>query len=165
MESITVDETIKECSRVLGHQVENKPQLDTSKIVLTAEVNPKILKFCNVIIRATSTTSSTSTVYTTPTTGEFYLTGVSLSYSATVLNDQIRLYIQAQTLPANVMVPIIDLNLLTTVAQANTYSREFTVPIKIAPGTIIGLVKSFTAGAGVYTALITGYTSEYVSGV
>ena len=165
MEQITSDETIRECSRVLGHQVETKPMLDTSKIMLMAEVNPKMLKFCNVAVRATSTTSSTSTIYTTPTDKEFYLTGISLSYSATVLNDQVRVYVQAQTLPSNLMAPIIDINVVTTVAQANTFCRDFTVPIKIAPGTIIGLVKTFTAGAGVYTANITGYTIDYVNAI
>ena len=165
MESITSDETIREVSKILGHQVENKPELDTSKIVLTSEINPKLLKFCNVVVRATSTTSSTSTIYTTPTDKEFYLTGISLSYSATVLNDQTRIYIQTQTLPSNLMAPIIDINVVTTVAQSNNFSRDFTIPLKIAPGTIIGLVKSFTAGAGSYTANIVGYTIDYSTGV
>jgi len=61
MENITRDQTIKECSQILGHQVDHTPLLDTSKIILVSEVNPQLLKKTNYVKSGIGTTSGNVT--------------------------------------------------------------------------------------------------------
>ena len=161
MENITNDEMTKEVSRVLGHQIENKPLMDTSKVILVAEVNPKMLKYANVVVRANSSSTGTTTVYTTPTDREFYLTSICISFSATVANDQVLLYLSGVF--GGVAIRLIDINLNTLTVQNQLYNKEYHTPVRLDKGTAILLVKAFTAGAGVYSCTICGYTQEYVS--
>ena len=144
---------IQQLSEVIPSQI-------ADKVVPVMEVNPKMLKYVNIVQRASSAATGTTAVYTTPTNAEFYLTSIMLSFSATVTNDQVGLYLSAFPFQTLTAVRLLDINVVTLVAQSQTFQKDYTYPIKIEKGTAINLVKAYAAGAGVYSCTICGYTIE-----
>ena len=161
MENITNDETIKESSKILGHQVETLPQLDTSKIILTSEVNPKLLRRANIVRRARAANAISSTIYTTPTDKDFYITSVSISntkdVTATSVNSDVRATIDG------VVQNIIELSYLTLTAQNMSSAQNFVCPIKVDRGTVISVNNNTNVANIGTTGVITGYTVESTS--
>jgi len=163
MENIINDETVREVSRILGNPVQNKPLLDTSKIMLVAETNPKLTKYANVTSRASSTATGNTTLYTTPTDRDFYLTDINISISKNVTNDITACYVNVtpQEYPA---LRIIDLALQPlTATDSINIQKSLTFPIKLQRGTTIVLVKTFTAGAGTFTGIVCGFTTDGIN--
>lgn len=160
MEQINNDQTIRECSRVLGHQVENIPQLDTSKIILTAEVNPKLLRRSNIIASAASTTTGSLTIYTTPSDKDFYLTGAQIGLIKDVVCDNTTGNFGLQMTFSGAAVKILNIPILTLTAQSSQESICFSQPIKLDRNSIINLTMSFTAGVASKSASIFGYTVD-----
>lgn len=128
-------------------------------VVPVMEVNPKLLKYCNVLNRTSSSTTGTTTVFSVPSGKDFYLCGISLNLTKSAACDLTNCYVQCST-PEVGLSRIIDYNCQTTTAADTTITRDFSVPIKLTPGTTIQVLKTFTAGAATFTVLYNGYTID-----
>lgn len=115
-------------------------------------------KICNIVRSSTATNSTSSTIYTTPSDKDFYLS----SYVLTVIKDA-----TATSISTRISV-IIDgatqvlsrIDGITLTAQAHTITLGLPIPIRIDRSTNI-VVTNTTAVANVIgAATIVGYTEE-----
>lgn len=136
------------------------PSQIADKVVPVMEVNPKMLKYANIVMRGSSSTTGTTTIYTTPTNAEFYLTSICMSFSCTAINDQVLLYVAGTPYQQMAILRLLDINLVPLIAQNQTYQKDYTYPVRMEKGTTITIVKAFAAGAGTYSCTICGYTIE-----
>jgi hypothetical protein len=155
MEQINNDQTIRECSAVLGHQIENIPQLDTSKIILVSEVNPKILKksdFCKHLLNA-------GTFITVPTNQDFYITSIMIAATGTAGAAIGYNYVLANINGIASRICMVPVYPTATSNDINTLSIAFENPLKIDRGTAVTLANGGTVNSLYGT--ITGFlTSE-----
>ena len=158
MEQINNDQTIKESSAVLGYQVQTIPPLDTSKISLVANVNPKDYRRCNIVRRSSAINSTGGTIYTTPTDKDFFLNSVALSVikdvTSTSILSNITCIIDGAT---NQILSIPGISLTV---QNQSLSISFPIPIKIDRGSAIGVSNSTNVANISTNAMITGYTVD-----
>jgi hypothetical protein len=161
MEQINNDLTIKECSKVLGHEVETIPLLETSKIILTSEINPSLLKspdqFSNTSGSSIKTTTGTLTGITLSTNKDFYLVSISGGYSKDNLCDSASGTYAISGFSNGLPIYLIQLPILTLTAQNEYTNIVFNRPIKIDRGTSITMNGTFAAGACVRSMVYMGY--------
>jgi len=161
MEQINNDETIKECSKILGHQMDNKPVLDTSKIILTAEVNPKLLRRINYRVAGIKATTGSSTVATTDATKDTYLTNFTFSIVKDATCDAGSGAMNLQCVQDGQTISLLSLPLLTLTAQQAELSMHLTSPLKVDKNSIITIsTTNYTVGLMVRTVNVLGYTVE-----
>lgn len=117
-------------------------------------------KVCN-IVRGTTGTGTTATIYTTPSDQDFYLTSATLSWSKDATATAVSCNISATI--SNTTQVIINLAGLTLTAEQNSNTIVLDPPIKIDRNTAITL-NNGTNVANIRSAgTIIGYTE--VSGV
>ena len=133
------------------------PNQLAEKVVPVMEVNPKLLRRCDVAVSGTRTSTGSTTLYTTPTDKDFYLTSALMEVGSDVTADNTGSYLRVVINGTN--VDIIYLRKPTTVATSQALSQDFSgCPIKLDRGSTIIMNLSFTVGAASQHALITGYT-------
>ena len=134
------------------------PSQLAEKVVPVMEVNPKLLRRCNIVKRNTNLDSLNATVYTTPAAQDFYLVGATLSLikdagsasTATTLTVVID----------GVTVAIFYIPSITLTAQQDSMTISLPIPLKLDRGSIINIAN--TSGAAIIRAgaSIIGYTVE-----
>jgi len=151
-------------------ELELYPALDkiptelADKILPTFQVNSEEITVktptTNVVrTLSKSASASTSTIYTTPATGKFYLTNVSLQASLAIVNTDTECHIiatidgVAQTIAQLMLSTNPTIN--TQVASSVVFNLQN--PILLSPGTIISLTNA-SANINGSTATIIGYT-------
>lgn len=134
------------------------PSQLADKVVPVMEVNPKLVRVCDVIKRATTTTTGATTVYTIPAGIDFYLNSIILSNSTNVVNDGVAA--TARGTIEGVVVNLAEIGYQTLTARSDTITLSFPRPVKIDSGTTIQVTHTFTAGASVTSCLITGWQVE-----
>lgn len=161
MEQINNNETIRECSNVLGYQVQEIPKLDTSKILLVAEVNPKMSRRSNISRGTSRTTSGGLTVYTTPADKDFYLTHISYGLIKDATCDLASGESSVTGTIEGASQKLINIPVLTLTAQNTFISTDFAMPIKLDRNTAISTSSTaYTAGSKVVSVAIQGYTVD-----
>lgn len=109
--------------------------VDNSKVIPVVDVTPWNNKSADIVRFNVATNSTTSTIYTTPSNQDFYLTGAVLSTikdaTATSTNSGLNVVINGQTLA------LLSISSLTLTAQNQTVSLSLSVPVKIDRGTNI----------------------------
>lgn len=161
MENIINDETIKECSKVLGNQVQNTPQLDTSKIILTADVNPKNLRRINLLSNtAVKTTTGTLNFLLTPADRDFYLTNINVSVIKDATCDTATGALNCNAFFNGQAINIVPITIITLTAQTINFAINFPTPLKIDRNSQMALGGTFTVGAMVRQVTCQGYTVE-----
>lgn len=161
MEKINNEETIKECSRVLGHQVDRIPELDTTKIVLVANINPKHGRRSDIVRSTSSTTTNGATIYTTPTDKDFYFVGGSLSYQADATSDGILVEMRVTPFGAtSTNSAVLKIAKQATTAGQGSVSISLPNPIRLQRGSTITATHTFTVGTQTITGSIIGYTTD-----
>ena len=160
MEQINNENTIKESSNVLGYQVQNTPMLDTSKILLVADVNPKLLKNNNFIKTSNKTTTGSMTVLaSTSTTEDTYITGLIFGFAKDATCDIANGTLNILGVINGASTTLGNLPLLTLTAQSQSIYLNFINPIKLDRGTAItSSSTAHTVGTYVKSATIFGYT-------
>jgi hypothetical protein len=159
MEQINNLDTIRECSRVLGHQVENTPQLDTSKIILTSEVNSRLLRKTNFIKSVLKSGNGTTTTAISSELDTF-LTGILISSECDILCDGT--FVSASFSPegASNTDQIIIGKIPLSKSKTDVFI-PFNNPIKLTKGTNVGVSNStITVGSCVTRIGFFGYTTE-----
>ena len=100
-------------------------------------------------------TTSPATIYTTPTDRDFYLTSVQLATTKDVVCDNVLAYVSV-TVDAKVDNIISLLSNTITLSQDHA-EMSFPYPLKIDRGIAMTIVGTFTAGAMIKRAQITGF--------
>ena len=120
------------------------------------EITPRI----NIMVTGGNASTAAVTVYTTPSTKDFYLTSIHVSYAKDATADNTEVYLSATLAQTASAINLLDFANLTTTASRDSQVIIFPIPILLARGTGIGLFGAFTVGALIKTAQITGYTEE-----
>jgi hypothetical protein len=102
-----------------------------NQIIPVCDINPKHSRICNIVKHLNNTASGTSTVYTTPTDSDFYLTSAYFSFSKNALCD-----VSTGTLNMSVLMPdgssassLLSHAVITLTAQNGALSISFPTPI------------------------------------
>lgn len=148
--------TLNQMRDVLQQQSGIDPSQD--QIVLVGEVNPRLLKACDVNAAGNSSATGSVTVYTTPSDRDFYLTGIQYSMIKDATCDAATGTIQVGGTVNGQSVAFLRKAIITLTAQSADITREFTRPILIDRGTAISMTATFTAGAMSRGCCITGFT-------
>lgn len=138
---------------------EQIPTQLAEKVVPVMEVNPKMLRICNIVKRQTTTNSTSGTIYTTPTDKDFYLVSCSLNVikdvTATSLFSTITCTIDG------LATQLLMIGGFTLTVQDRGIAESFSkTPIKIDRGTNITCTNSTNVGNVTAIACIKGYTTE-----
>lgn len=131
------------------------PAITEEKVRLVYPVNHK---FTTIWKASDSSTSGTSTIYTTPTDKDFFLTSISMSITKNATSDNTGLSLTSTIGGAAVALSKILTETLT--ASSFVVTREFPYPIKIDRGVAISATSAFTAGASSRSVQIGGFILE-----
>lgn len=142
---------------IRGNSVTNlAPTKVSDNVQLVLNVNPKDYKNSEIVLSNTCVNSTSSTIYTTPTDRDFYLTSAQLS----MIKDAGALSTYSAincTINGDANVRLIRVIGLATTAQTESLSISFPAPVKVDRGTAITVINS-NAGANVSASgLIAGY--------
>jgi len=130
------------------------------KVIPVMEVNPKMLRRCNVAASGLAANSAASTVYTSPSDKDFYLVAMALSTIKDATSTSTAARITSTINGAS--VSLLSIASATLTAQADSTSLTLPIPLKIDRGTSIAVTNT-TADANVSTrASIFGYTDDLV---
>ena len=149
--SSILNTTIKE----LGVQVTdgNKP-LDTINLVY-----PVNLKYATLVKSTSINATGSQNVYTTPTTKDFYVTHLTISFTKNAACDCTNFGIYAQVLGASQY--LIRCGVQTTTANDSiNQTVSFPYPIKIDRNSSIVIAASWGAGAATLYGCISGFIEE-----
>ncbi len=129
-----------------------------NEIVPVIVVEPKV----DIFINSAKTTTGANTIYTTPTTKDFFLTGILISYVKDAVCDVADGVITLNTTIDGLTRFIISLPVLTLTAQQDEKVIIFNKPIKIDRGVTFNYSGTFGAGKMIRECSIIGYTVETV---
>jgi len=163
MTNVNNPQAIKELVSAANLQVgfDEVPSKLANSIVPVININPKQLRIANISAFAASNASGAITIYSVPTTQDFYLTGIQYTLAKDVTCDMATGQ-AAVTIAINGKASrIIDVGIITLTAQQYSISREFNPPIKIDKGYVMATTtNAYTAGTCSRTINILGYSVE-----
>jgi hypothetical protein len=137
---------------------DNIPTQIADKVIPTMEVNPKMLRICNIVKDGSATNATSATIYTTPTDKDFYLVSAQMSVikdvTATSTNSFVNAVIDGLT---STMMRIRG---LTLTPQSETISISLNPPLKIDRGTNITIGNTTNVANVSASGSIVGYTTE-----
>jgi len=116
--------------------------------------------YTNVIATGGNAATAAVTIYTTPTDKDFFLHSVHISYEKNATADNTEIYVSATLANKLTAVNLIDIATLSLTASRDTQVIVFPKPLLLARGVGIGLYGTFSVGALIKTAQITGFTEE-----
>lgn len=129
------------------------------KVVPVLEVNPKLLRNCNIVKSTSAVNSTSGTLYTTPTNQDFYLCAAELSVikDATATSTSSTITCTPKGGAASIILRIMG---LTLTAQENSISISLRFPILLERGTTITVTNSTNVGNVSSSGTIFGYVVE-----
>jgi len=133
------------------------PKQVVPSIQPTIEVNRQV---CNIVRHGVQTTTGSITVFTTPSGTDFYLNSVYASFNKDATCDSATGVYTLSTTIEGTARRLLDFPIFTTTAQSNELTLSFPIPLKIDRNVAIAFSGTFTAGACVRCAGITGFTEE-----
>lgn len=134
-------------------QSEGVPQVLSGTAIPVIDMTPDFHRVAD-----TRGTGSAGTIITTPTDVDFYLTGCELEGDKTAAQTGTLLAITATI--NGVVRAISQVPTQTLTAESKVHAREFTVPIKIDPGTAITFTVSGTWTQSI--AIINFFTAKRI---
>jgi len=133
-------------------------------VVPVMEVNPKMLRICNVAKHSVQLTTGSLTVFTTSAYNDFYLNSAYVEFIKDVTCDIATGSISFATTINGVATRLLDFPVITATAQPLVGAAiSFPVPLKIDRGAAITLSGTFTAGVLVRSCGITGFTVDNIN--
>lgn len=148
MAKIYNSDCIKGLQKNAGIQqnVDKTPNELAEKIVPTFETNPLILTPMNVVAAAGSAASGTTTIYTTPSVNDFYLTNMNVAYTCNAASDNNQIFARVTPQISNAITTILKLVRETGAAGSDHAQITFNPPLLLAKNSTITLSGTFTAG-------------------
>jgi len=138
--------------------VDNVPGELAKSVVPVMEVNPKLLRTCNIVRNCYSYDTGPATVYTTPTDKDFFLTNAVFSSEDDVTSDstspRMEVVIDKQT------QILLSFRKISGTATSKTMALNFNSPIKLDRGSVIQISRIVTVGVSIINGTIVGYTVE-----
>jgi len=119
--------------------------------------NPE--RIVNVTRAIFKVTSGASTIFTTPTDRDFFLTYATLNVMADATADSTEYGMDIE-LASGLGENVIEMNKLSLTAFQNSEGITFNPPVKLSRGSPIRIVQSFSVGASVIGGYIGGYTVD-----
>lgn len=134
------------------------PSQLAEKVVPVMEVNPKLLRRCNILKTATATNATTATIYAVPAGRPFYLTAATLSMikDATATSTSTRLIVNVDGVSARVLT----IEGMTLTADTQTLTINFPFPIKVDAGSNITVTNTTNVANITSTGVIVGYHDD-----
>jgi len=115
-------------------------------------------KYSHVLRNASTTSTNTSAIYTTPADKDFYLTLVTLGFSKDVVSDLVEARISI-TVESKAQT-ILSCNTQSVTVDSRTVTLSLPYPLKVDRNTAINLIGAFTVGSCIKTASIAGFVLE-----
>lgn len=109
----------------------------------------------NLVRSIAQTISAAATIYTTPSSKDFYLTSIQLSYTKDATFDGNAVYISVVVDGATHIIACLAAN--STVKDHDHLEMNYTFPIKIDRNSVIQICGTFTAGTCSKLACISGF--------
>lgn len=152
--------TLNNATAYAGYTQQNVISEIDRKFQPTVETNPFAVNVCNIVRTGVRATTGTSTVYTTPTDKDFYVTAIALGLTKDVTCDAAtgRLQLSA-TIDGSAQV-LISIPFLTLTVMDENVSLTLPFPVKIDRNTNITHSLTFTAGAASFTGTVIGFTID-----
>jgi len=135
------------------------PSQIADKVVPTMEVNPKLLRVCNIIKTDSAVNAASATIYTTPSDKDFFLTGAFLSVIKDATSTSSGTYLRVYDTNGVAIYPLY-ISSLTLTAQSESISENFSVPIKLGRNYTVAVLNTTNVANINATAGITGYTVD-----
>lgn len=163
MTNVNNPQTIRELVQAANLQVgfDEIPSKLASSIVPVIDINSKNFRICDIVVNAQASTAGTTTIYTTPSNKDFYLTAIIVTSSPAVPTGM--------TLSADRGIKGVVNNQTTTlvpgcIGVSNSFttipSQQFNYPIKLDRNTAITHLTDYTGGAVYISYTIVGYSVE-----
>jgi hypothetical protein len=121
-------------------------------------VYPVNAKYATVVRSGLKSTTGTVTIYTAPSTKDFFITSIFLSYSKDITCDGTT--VVAQITQDGVLRNIITLPILVGSVVQNYICVTFQYPVKVDKGGTFAIGCTFTAGAITSYGSVTGFILE-----
>ena len=160
MATIYNTQTLKELQNAGKIQISKDiiPNQLAEKIVPVMEVNPRLLRICNIVRDGAAVNAASANIYTVPTNQDFYLTSCSLSVVKDVTSTSTFSVIGLKINGLS-SYPL-RLQFLTLTATRADLSINFQFPIKVDRGTNITVENDTTTANVSSRATIQGYLDE-----
>ena len=144
---------------LLGNQTlsDSVPMETGNNIMPVVEVGNRTTEvIANIAVGGT--TGSTSIIYTTPVTKDFYLTSINVTYVKDVTEDSTNFYLDFYTESG---IHYINIPYLPLTAESRNFQITFTYPLKLARNTAIRFLNiTHTVGSIIKWGYIGGYIVE-----
>jgi hypothetical protein len=140
------------------------PSQLAEKVVPVMEVNPKLLRRCEIVRTNAASNATTATIYTTPTDKDFYLCGASLSVIKDVTSTSVVSAIAAPVGGGTTDTRrILVISEISVTIQNGSVATSFQTPIKIDRGVTIVVTNSTNVGNIRADGCIWGYLVENIN--
>lgn len=137
------------------------PSQLAEKVVPVMEVNPKLLRRCNVVRGQEAINNTSGTIYTTPTDKDFFLVACGLGVIKDATSTSILTTLRATI--DGVSQKILSIPSISLTPQISTISNSFPTPLKIDRGTSILLVNSTNVANITCSGSIVGYLIDNIN--
>lgn len=132
------------------------------KVVPVMEVNPNLLRNINFVKRVNIVNTATTTVYTTPTDKDFYLTNAFLNFIKDALNTSVSTQLIITT-EDSITDAIISFAQLTLTAQVGNENVQFNPAIKLKRGSNITASAASVAAGNI--SMNVGFAGYFVNNI
>lgn len=139
------------------------PSQLAEKVVPVMEVNPKLLRRCNIARSDVAINATAQTIYTAPTDKDFYLCGASCAVIKDATATSTNTAVVCSPAEGGNTANVISIAGLTLTAQENCNSIMFSPPLLIKRGTAIQVTNSTNVGNVTGRGFIYGYTVDNVT--
>lgn len=138
--------------------IDKIPNELAEKVVPVMEVNPRLVKIARIVKGSVASNAVSTTIYTTPSDQDFYLTSATLCWTkdatATTTEISLKAYIDGSN------PRILSVGTITLTAQTGEIGNNFPHPIKIDRGTAITIAASTAIGNFTAAGCIQGYLED-----
>jgi len=131
------------------------PNQIADKVVPVMEVNPKMLRTCDIIKRAIATNATSATIYTTPANADFYLIGANMCMIKDATSTSAETSIKATK--DNASINILEFAGITLTAQTLSESISLNNPLKLDRNTTITITNATNTANIRSSGIIYGY--------
>lgn len=127
------------------------------RVLPVMEVNPRLLRRINVSTTASKTTTGSTTSYSVPANGNFFLTNITFSLIKDATCDAATGDVNLNVVQDGETKKIIGIPILTTTAQSESITLNFAIPMKLDKSSTITNSATYTAGLMIRTVSLQGY--------
>jgi len=145
---------VERANRILNSKAGDFLSDEVAGPVATIALEP----VCRVIANATAASTGSTTIYTTPTSKDFYLTSLQLyaTTDATADNNQYAIFVTIDGVQVNILQMVKQL----ATAWSDHAELVFKYPMKLDRGSLIRVNTSYTVGNSRHGGCVHGFTEE-----